>query len=210
MALKSIKKLKATGNAPKKPERLTLEEVRKKYQIGTIELVVAELKEHTQLKELARQSTNDANRQKTTVKNAVKGYAQAEKFGPSDEIHIGDTAYKYDVAYSDKIDTDAFLKLFEEKKIDRPTFLQCIGIAKDKAKLLIGAHVLKDIIQENIPGKTFDIRERELATPVKVPTVVRATKPPAKGNKLRRDIETAPTTGKGGVKPKRIRRVRVG
>ena len=205
--LKTLKKLKAFPGKPKKQRELSIEEARLKYDIGSRDLTVAELKERDRVKDFAREATNAGNRQNTTAKNAFKAFSLAEELSPETEIQIDATGYRYDVTHTERIDPDDFLKLFESKKISRETYLQCVSVQVAPATLLIGAHVLKKI-KKQVDGKEWDIRTRDLDQPVTGVKVVKA-EPPKPGNKLRRDVEQAPAMPGGMKRIKKRRRIKM-
>jgi hypothetical protein len=199
-----------TKEVKAKPKVLTLEEVREKYEFGTQERAVAEITEFTARTDEARIAANAANRAKTQAGKALKVFNDQHDLKPLDELQIGDTPWRYDVAYSEKIDPRKLYDMMKTKKITEEQFLSVISVQKGPAGILIGAHVLASIT-ETVPGKEFDIRKGEaLATPVAEPIVVKKGIPPKSKSKLNDAVSQPIGTTKGAARLKKLRKVSVG
>lgn len=211
MALKLKPKPGSTTKGLKtKPKVLTLEEVREKYEFGTQERVVAEIKEFVAVTDEARLAANASNRAKTQASKAFKAFVIARDLKPLDELQIDDMPWRYDVAYAEKIDPRKLFDMYKAKKITEEQFLSVISVQKGPAGILIGAHVLASIT-ETVPGKEFDIRKGDpLATPVAEPVIVKKSLPPKSKNKLSDAVSQPIGTTKGAARIKKFRKVSVG
>ena len=177
-------------------EPLILERLREKYEFGTLERIADEGTEFRRLKEVAKEHTNALNRQSTQLKNSIKKVLQKENLGPEDWIHYDDTGYKFDVASSERLPVEAIFNLYETKKITKEQFLKCISVSKSEASRVIGSFIVEKLV-ETTPGKTADVRTKELTEKekTKVPLIVR--KKPELANVI---IKPRPITGKT-IKP---------
>jgi hypothetical protein len=125
------------------------------------------------LHEIARETGNTANRQKTAAGKAVKVLFTNGVMKHGDKLQYNDSSYSYDFATSEKVDTEKFFELYEKKKITREVLLQCIGVNKDKAGKIVGNHVLVDNgIITDVIGNKADVRITKLEKPVKQLTIV--------------------------------------
>lgn len=175
MALRPRVLARPVGRAqpPGPGNELTIEEARKQYALGSMELAVAEIKELKKLKAVAKEHGNTATRQETKVKGAIKSYSLAQELKPDDEVLIDDTAYSYNVTYSERIDVKGLYKMFKDKEITEAEFLMSISVSKADAERTIGQHRLMSITVPT-PGKTLGVRTRALDAPVTQPQLRRA------------------------------------
>lgn len=197
---------KPKGAAPKAPQ-LTLEQIRKTHEFGTLERAVGECQELVTIKDSARELTNLANRQKTQAGKALKQMVADETLGLGDEIQIGDMAFCFDYHTSESIDTRQLYELTVAGKVALDSFLKCIYVNKDMATKLIGDHVMRPITSSKI-GNKADVRIRDLDTPVSSVQIVKKPPPPASRKKLLRETDEKPvvnvSNGGGRVLRRRI------
>lgn len=193
---------KVKRGGPKTPKPLTLEEIRERYDFGTRERVVAECEELERMREASREATNAQNRAKTQTGKAFRALIADEIIEPGDELHIGESAFSFDFAYSDDIDVEALYKLVQAGKVKLDDFLRSISVSKDAASKFIGEHVLMKVTNSDQPGKSMDVRVRKLDKPAHgEPRWVK--KPPKKSKKLDRATEHAPPAAVATGRPVR-------
>jgi hypothetical protein len=208
--LKLRSRPKAKGSPP--PKELTLEEIRERYDLGTEERAIAELKFLGTFKVAARDVLNAENRQKTQARKALKALVAGEVIDLGDEIHVGEKAYSFDFAKSESVDRKALYALVKKGDVSIDDFLKCIYVNKEMASKLIGDHILLKITKTET-GKNADIRSRDLDRPVERPRIVKKPLPPASKTKLDRSQDFAAPVANvsSGVRRfKRRRTVNVG
>ena len=151
-----------------KPAKLTIEEAREQFELGSVERLVAEIEHYAEFDEIARLNTNAKNRAKTQVGKSFKQRILQEEMQPGDRILIGDKAFFYDYASSESIDPEELHKLWQDGDISREVFFKCINVTKERATALIGGHLLDPITKRTI-GKSLDVRKEELDKPIDEP-----------------------------------------
>lgn len=201
-----IKVRKKGGDAPK-PEILTLEEARAKYEPGTLELLLAELGGLESIKDEARELTNKANRQKTKCGKAFTAFSIVRNLEPGAEVHINGTAYSHDYATSEGIPAEDLYALVTKKQITLEQFLKSVSVVKEAAKRNLGDHILVRVAKPK-KGNKLDIRARDLDKPVPTPLVIPHPNKPAPSGKLNRENEDKPSVGTKVSKVRRTRRIR--
>ena len=174
---------RALGRAIANHKPLTVEEARKLHDIGTLERLVAELREGKRLSDIAKEHANASSRQDTQVKKAIKAYALAEDLQNDDRLLIDDHAYWYDVTHTEKIDPKGLLEMLRNGEITDGEFLSSISVNKVDAERTIGQHKLQRITTETA-GKKLDLRKQKLDTPVREVTIQRGAKAQIKKPRL--------------------------
>ena len=175
--------IKSPAIAAKPP---TLEELRVKHELGTIQRAAIEAREFQVLDVEAKLLGNAAKRQGTSLANALKALMTTENMRPEDALQVDATAFRWDTAEADKIDPDAFVRMFEEGRITRAQLVESINVVKADAERIVGAHVLIPITKPT-RGKEAGLRVERLDAPVKAPVIFR------KGETAKAQVKAKPT-----------------
>lgn len=210
MALRTT--LRTATGAPRRPAapvEVTIEEARTLYPVGSLELVIAELKESDRLDAIAKEHGNAKNRQDTKAAGAVRSYALATGLQPADELQIGESGYRYDVTHSEKVSVEGLYKMHKDGKITDGEFLRSITVNKADAEKAIGPHKLLSITTVT-DGKKLDIRKRKLDAAVEKPTIVKSNhrvEPKLNNTQQEAPVRKTATT-KSTIKPLRVLKLR--
>lgn len=113
------------------------------------------------LKEQARETGNAANREKTQLKNVIADLWASNGYPIGTFIHCGGVRIMYEAADRQVLDTDAVLKLYDNEKISRETFLRMISISTAEARKSLGGDLVTSLTKE-VAGEKADIRIEEL------------------------------------------------
>ncbi len=162
--------------------------------------------------EEARDKTNAANRIKTELRNAIKGYWTEQKLPIGSFIRAGGYEFRYEANETTELDTDAVLTMFEKEEITREQFLRLISISKSEAKNVLGADMVADLEVTSV-GDKLDVRMEALAVEAKddeYVSVQRVVRKKIKRSVFGQAAENAKATPKAPTSNKRRIKTRTG
>lgn len=110
----------------------------------------------------ARDKTNEANRIKTELRNAIKNYWTAQQLPIGSFIRAGGMEFRYEANETTTLDAEAVLKMYEAKEITREQYLRMVSISKSEAKNVLGADMVADLEVTTV-GDKIDVRMESLA-----------------------------------------------
>lgn len=132
-------------------------------------------KEHARILAL---SSGERALKKAAVSSLQKLFSECG-VSTSAKVRVDSTVYYYGTHSSDKIITEEWLKLYEDKLITREQFLAALSVSKTEANKSAGQDVILRITK-TVVGTEFDIRSEkssnteegtELILPAKKPNV---------------------------------------
>ena len=120
-----------------------------------------EAEKFAKLNEEARELTNAANRQKTSLKNKIKDFWDKSNLPIGSYIRLGGKEYTYEAATKEVIDTSTIIEMYDNGDISREALLDMVKIDKSVAANKLGADVVADLTTK-VPGNTIDVRFKNL------------------------------------------------
>lgn len=104
-----------------------------------------------------RDATNEANRIKTELRNAIKAYWTEQQLPIGSFIRAGGMEFRYEANETTSLDSEAVLAMYEKKEITREQFLRMMTISKSEAKNVLGADMVADLETTSV-GDKLDVR----------------------------------------------------
>ena len=165
----------------------------------TKKTILKHIRLYKKLEVVRKEATNEANKEKTKLKNALVAFLRDGKHAVGTALRVEDSLYTYGTSESSVIPPDAWLRMWEKGYITKEQFLEAISVAKGVANNLIGQDQVKHIEQVK-KSSTADLRtekvpynsDKETKTQVVVPKLNirnRRVKPVKLLPKLRRKIK---------------------
>lgn len=112
--------------------------------------------------EEAREIGNEANRQKTILRNTIKDFWIANKIPIGSYVHSGGKKYGYAAVSTTILDNDAVLALYDAQEISRDQFLRMLKVDRKQAQNVLGGDVVADM-ETTVVGDTVDVRISSLS-----------------------------------------------
>lgn len=109
----------------------------------------------------AREKTNEANRQKTKLKNAVKSHWIKESLPIGSYVRAAGHEFHYAGAVTTTYDTDAILDAYESEEITREQLLRIMKVDPKQLANVFGADQATDLTMTTV-GDKMDIRVSSL------------------------------------------------
>lgn len=116
---------------------------------------------YAKLSRKAKDASNEANRQKTVLRNTVKNHWQKEQLPVGSYIHAGGLRIRFETNETSAINPERVLELYENEEISRDQLLNMMKIGVTEAKNILGGDQVADFT-EKVPGTKMDIRLEEL------------------------------------------------
>jgi hypothetical protein len=121
----------------------------------------AEAAEYLKLDAASKEASNATNRQKTALRNAVKGFWATEGLPHGSYIVTNGLQIKYEAAESSKLSTEKVLELYEDGEITREQLIQLLNVDRTQANTILGGDIVASISYTEV-GKKADIRIEKL------------------------------------------------
>lgn len=122
-----------------------------------LEKLRKEVLEYGGLLEVAREATNDANRQKTVVKNALLDVLKSGEHNVNSGVVVNGVVYRYVPNETEIIDPRTWHRLYMDKKISENQYFAALSVAMGEAKKAVGEDQIPDISTRTMT-KSADLR----------------------------------------------------